>query len=52
MTIVKIADNLIIGTNTIDEIFSNYTDILQGLQENNQTLIKSTLLNLSKTKNC
>lgn len=40
MTIVKIADNLIIGTNTIDEIFSNYTDILQGLQENNLRLTR------------
>ena len=40
MIIVKIADNLIIGTNTIDEIFSNYTDILQGLQENNLRLTR------------
>ena len=40
MTIVKIADNLIIGTNTIDEIFSNYTDISQGLQENNLRLTR------------
>ena len=32
--VVKIADNLIIRANTIDELFSNYIDVLQCLQEN------------------
>ena len=36
--VVKIADDLIIGANTIDELFSNYTDVLQRLQENNLCL--------------
>ena len=33
--VVKIADDLIIGANTTDELFSNYTNVLQCLQENN-----------------
>ena len=33
--LVKIADDLIIGANTIDKLFSNYTEVLQRLQKNN-----------------
>ena len=36
--VVKIADDLIIEANTIDKLFSNYTDVLQRLWENNLCL--------------
>ena len=36
--VVKIADDLIIGANTVDELLSNYIEVLQHLQENNLSL--------------
>ena len=36
--LVKTADDLLIGANTRDELFSNYIEILQCLQENNLCL--------------
>ena len=50
--LVKIADDLIIGANTIDKLFSNYTEVLQRLQKNNlwlaadETIIYPNTLNI------
>lgn len=36
--LVKTADDLLTGANTMDELFSNYIDVSQCLQENNLCL--------------
>ena len=36
--VVKIADDLIIGANTLDELFSNYTDVLSCSEGNDLCL--------------
>lgn len=36
--LVKTADDLLTGANTMDELFSNYKDVSQCLQENNLCL--------------
>ena len=56
--VVKIADDLIIGGNTVDELLSNYIEVLQRLQENNlclaanKTLICPKSLNLLEMARC
>ena len=49
--VAKIADDFITGANNIDELFSNYTDVLQRLQEYNLCLAADKTIIYPKSLN-
>ena len=48
--ITKISDDLIIGGNTVDELLSNWTNVLEELNDNNVSLLKRRWFALRSTQ--